>query len=765
MEMTKEKEKKMLPLDEWDEGIRAVFAAHGVDENSVDLTLLLDLDTEGGFGETVLALSTSEGKLYRYSRSSAGEGKREEEKFDEYLSSEIESMYVDNFVSSCCLLFRLGEEGEKTVVAAYSTNARKKKLFAFINLFDRFKKEEEITSDDPIFEQFNQKCPKCGRRYTDQNRKICENCMNKGAIFGRLMTYFKGNRLRLVFIVFLMLAMSGLSLVTPLINGLFIYDRVISPTGDLHTVKWLIIGVGGVTLIGLLSVFLQILQSRENWKLSMKVTLRMKLDVFESLQNLSLSYYNNTQTGKLITRVSYDVDRVRSLFVDGISNLVVHGVNFIGLFFILIFINWKLTLFVFIPVPLIVMIFKVMLPKLWRAYTKAWRASSLLNATIGDSLNGIRVVKAFAKEVDEAHRFDSVNRIKHDANLYLNIVNLSIFPIIGLLIGLATQAIWGIGGIQVMGQEMTYGQFTTFFGYIGMIFGPLNFFSNFTSMVTDAMNSGERMFEIIDAVPEITDQPDAIEKDRLDGDIEFRKVCFHYTANRPILKNMSFSIHAGDHIGLVGQTGSGKSTIANLICRLYDCVSGTVLLDGHNIREYKIDCLRKNIAIVSQEIFLFRGTIMDNVRYAKPDATPDEIMEACKAANAHDFILALPDGYNTVVGTGSRSLSGGEKQRISIARALLLEPSILILDEATAAMDTETEKLIQDALAKLIEGRTTITIAHRLATLKDCNYLYAIEDGQVAEGGTHAELIAKKGIYYKLYKLQSDAMKRVLSAT
>ena len=226
---------------------------------------------------------------------------------------------------------------------------------------------------------------------------------------------------------------------------------------------------------------------------------------------------------------------------------------------------------------------------------------------------------------------------------------------------------------------------------------------------------------------------------------------------------MNITIHAGDNIGLVGHTGSGKSTIANLITRMYDTISGTISIDGVDIRKIKLSCLRKNIAIVSQEIFLFRGTIADNIRYARPDATMEEVIAAARAANAHDFIVRMPEGYETEVGSGSRSLSGGERQRVSIARALLMSPSILILDEATAAMDTETERLISDALTKLIHGRTCISIAHRLSTLKDCNYLFAIENGEIAEEGTPDALLAKGGVYYKLYMLQSEAMKKVLA--
>ena len=493
------------------------------------------------------------------------------------------------------------------------------------------------------------------------------------------------------------------------------------------------------------------------------MTNKMKQNVFDALMGLSLSYFNNQSTGRLINRVNYDADRIRSFYIDGVPNFVINALNFIGLTFFLFSLNWKLTLMVFVPVPIIVIIFRVMLPKLWRMYSKQWRASSSMNSMLGDSLNGIRVVKAFAKEAEETHRFYKYSDRLFNANLKVNITSLTIFPVVSLLIGMSSQMIWGFGGLSVMGEQMTYGEFTTYLGYIGMIFGPLQFFSTFTNLITDTINAAQRMFEILDMVPDVMNAPDAVEKPEFKGDIEFKDVSFHYNPNRPILKDVNIKIHPGDNIGLVGHTGSGKSTIVNLITRMYDPISGQILIDGMDLKKIKISSIRHNIAIVSQEIFLFRGTIADNIRYARPDATMEEVIAAAKAANAHDFIVRLPEGYETEVGSGSRSLSGGERQRVSIARALLMSPSILILDEATAAMDTETERLIGDALSKLVEGRTCITIAHRLSTLKDCNYLFVIENGEIAEEGPPADLLAKGGVYYRLYKLQAEAMKKVLA--
>ncbi len=803
----------MLPLDKFNEEVKAGFAKHDVKEEDILIALELDLNEKGDFGNTWLAIDREHMKLYAISITSDADTVnrqkqqmlREENRkkknpdkqqpilglydnavFVSYDLKELDNPYVDNFMSSNRLLAKKGMQklseealakdifhenkngldpatGE-TVVIAYSTNAKKRKLFAFIDIWKRIKRDDVPKEDDPIFEQFHHRCPKCGKVYADQNRQICDVCSQRGAVLKRLLVYFKDFKVQLFTVLFCMLATSGISLISPIVNGKILYDYVIDENGRWHSAG--LISVVTVVLVifgmALLNQILNIIQNRANAHLSTRVTLNMKLDIFSSMQKLSLSFFNNNQTGRLITRVNYDADRIRSFFIDGVPHLIINGLNFIGLTIFLFIMNWQLTLIVFIPVPLIVLIFKFMLPKLWRMYTKQYRRSSSLNALLGDALTGIRVVKAFAKEDVETNRFHTYSEKLYEANLQLNMVSLTIFPLIGLLIALSSKAIWGFGGIQVMHGVMSYGEFATYFGYLGMIFGPLNFFTNFTNMVTDTMNSAQRMFEIIDAVPEISDAPDAIDIPRLKGKIELNKVCFHYTANRPILKDVSLIIHPGDHVGLVGHTGAGKSTIANLINRLYDVISGSIMLDDVNVKQLTSKTLRRNIAIVSQEIFLFKGTIADNIRYARPDATMDEVIAASRVANAHDFIMSLPDGYETVVGTGSRSLSGGEQQRVSIARALLLDPTILILDEATAAMDTETERQIQEALNKLVTGRTTITIAHRLSTLKECNYLYAIENGEIAEEGTHTELIAKKGVYFRLYTLQSEAMKKVL---
>ena len=756
----------MLPVNTPSTKMLSALEKQGVAKDALLCVLNLDLDKNGAFKSCAVAIDEKDRRLCYYDETA--------DLIEFYQLDSITYQYIDNFTSTNRILAVTKDENgnDVTNIIGYCTNSCKRRLFTFMNIWGRFMKNETVSENDPIFEQFNAKCPKCGTVYPDQDIRICEKCNKRKGMIVRLLSYFKPFKFQLVTVVFCMLLTSLLSLLNPIISGQVLFDQVISKpsfneageqiTGKLHEEKYVYVMVGVLVGMALLSLLIGILQNRANAHMSTRVTKTMKNDIFRAMCGLSLSYFNKNPTGRLVNRVNYDAVKIRSFYIDGVPHLIVNMLNFVGLTIFLFMINWKLTLVVFIPVPIIVVIFKTMLPKLWRSYSREYRRSSSLNAMLGDSLNGVRVVKAFAKEAEETNRFYYYSGKLYDAHLRTHLISMMIFPIVGLLIGMSSTAIRGFGGIEVMGNRMTYGELTTYLGYIGMIFGPLNFFSTFTNLLTDTINSADRMFEVIDMIPEITEKKDAVHLDDINGEIVFENVCFHYTPNRPILKNVSFKIHAGDHIGLVGHTGSGKSTIANLITRMYDVITGNITIDGHDIKDIELASLRKNIAIVSQEIFIFRGTIADNIRYARPDATMAEVIEAARAANAHDFIMNLPEGYETLVGIGSRSLSGGERQRISIARALLLRPSLLILDEATAAMDTETERLISEAVDKLVEGKTTISIAHRLSTLKNCNYLMAIENGEIAEMGTAEELLEKKGVYYKLYTLQNEQMKKVI---
>ncbi len=771
----------MLPLSQPTQEILSRLALAGLSEDSLTAALSLDLLSDGSFGNVWLILSIPHRKIYRIT-----EG---EEDIEAFAIDCLHNPYIDNYAASCRVLVLKtdtpipadADEATKEEIrkTGYTfplcgcTNACKARLSAFLQIWERMGRGDELSESDPLFEQFNTKCPKCGRPYKNPYNKTCDRCTAKKGTIWRILGYFKPFKWQFITVLGCLMATSGIALLTPIISGKLLFDQVISKpsynaagemiTGRYHSMEALLMVVGLIFGLAVLSLGIGILQSRATTTMAHRVVATMKKDVFTALQRLSFSYFNQNPTGRLMSRVNTDAMRIRNFFLNGVPQLIIHSLNFIGLSIFLFTINWKLTLIVFVPVPIIILIFRKMLPKLWHAHSISWRRSSALNTMMSDSFTGVRVVKAFAKADEEGNRFTKYAKRLADINLHTNLIALTIFPVVGLLIGMSSQTIWGFGGIQVMGGHMTYGELTTYLGYTGMIFTPLNFFSTFTNLLTETNNAASRMFETLDTVPDIEEAPDAVELPTIREKLTFDKVYFHYNPSRTILKDMSFEIKAGDHVGIVGHTGSGKSTIANLILRMYDVVSGSISIDGTDIKKIRMADLRRNIAIVSQEIFLFRGTIADNIRYARPDAPMSEVISAARAAGAHDFIMSLPEGYQTMVGGGSRSLSGGERQRISIARALLLSPSLLILDEATAAMDTETERQISEAIEKLIEGRTTITIAHRLSTLRNCDYLLAIENGQLAEIGTHQELIDQKGVFYRLYTLQSEQLERVKS--
>ena len=516
-----------------------------------------------------------------------------------------------------------------------------------------------------------------------------------------------------------------------------------------------------IVVLNLCSIGINIISNVITAKVAGKLVYDMKRTIFDSIKRLSLSFFTGRQTGGLMTQIDHDASSIYWFFVDGLPYFLINIVQVIVVFIVMLTINPMLAVLCMSVVP----IFLFMISRLYRhsghLHMKNYSCQRAMNSVLADVLSGMRVVKAFAREKEESSRFGKHAERSTQMYKQITVYNNTAYPVATQIMSLSSTIVWLVGGWLVMNGNMTYGTLVLFLSYVGMINSPLFMFVDMTHFFSHCMNGVQRLFEIYDAEPEVTEKENAIKKDSLDGHVQFSNVVFSYDKSRRIIDDVSFDIEPGKMIGIVGHSGAGKSTLANLLIRLYDVSEGQITIDGVNVKDYSFDTLRKNIAIVSQETYLFIGSILENIRYAKPDATKEEIIQAAKIAGAHDFIVKLPDGYNTQIGLGYKDLSGGERQRISIARAVLLNPKILILDEATAAMDTETERKIQTALEKLIVGKTTIVIAHRLSTLRDADKLIVIENGKMPEFGTHGELIRQKGIYYKLYMLQLEALKNV----
>ena len=471
---------------------------------------------------------------------------------------------------------------------------------------------------------------------------------------------------------------------------------------------------------------------------------------------LSVNFYSSKQTGSLMERVIRDANNIYWFFVDGLPALIIDISTVIGVIVIMFVMSWKLSLITIVAIPIILM-FLYFGDKFFRSmHHRAWLYGARVSAMVSDNINGQRVIKAFAKEDDEFGRFEKLSGEHMKAELKLALSEATLFPILEVLVLLLSTVVLGAGGVMVAKGELSVGTLLSYIVYLEMLRGPFSFLSWVSNWWARCADSAQRVFEICDAKPEITEKEDAVSFENLRGDIEINELEFEYEPARPIIKKLSLEVKAGDMLGIVGKTGAGKTTIANLIARLYDAKEGCVKIDGIDVRDLKLTELRRNIGLVSQDIYLFIGSIADNIRYAKPDATMDEVIAAAKAASAHDFIMKLPDAYETRVGAGGQRLSGGERQRISIARTIIQNPRILILDEATAAMDTETERNIQNSLTKLKSGRTTIAIAHRLSTIRKSDRIMVLTDEGIVEQGTHDELLDKKGVYYRFNEMVNE---------
>jgi len=565
-------------------------------------------------------------------------------------------------------------------------------------------------------------------------------------VFGYTKNYIKP----LIITVISMLALVAVQLMAPQI-----IKRMIVVVTDLSNVEASFNEITNLAILALVVYFLRgglrFVRSYAAHVAGWGVVADARREVYRHLQRLSLRFYEDKQTGDLMSRMVNDSDMFETLVSHAIPDLLVNVIMLIGVAAVLMSMNVQLMLLSLIPVPLIVFAARGFGKYVRPAFRERQKELGELNATLNDNLSGIREIKAFTREDIEADRIGE--HIMHYRDSLLRALRLmaTFHPFVEFSSSLGTIGLIYFGGRLALKQILPLEDLVAFFMYLEMFYQPIRMLSNVFENIQHAMAGAERVSELLDEVPDVDDKPDAITlASRVPGHIEFRDVGFHYVADVPVLEDIQLDIPAGMVVALVGPTGVGKTTLASLIPRFYDVQSGAIWLDGHDLRDVTLKSLRQQISIVLQDVFLFHGTARENVLFGRPDATEAEVIEAAKVANAHEFMLNLPNGYDTLIGERGVKLSGGQKQRLAIARAILKDAPILILDEATSSVDTHTELLIQEALERLMVGRTTIIIAHRLSTIRSADKIVALEGSRISEIGTHKELMHTGGVYQHL---------------
>lgn len=603
-------------------------------------------------------------------------------------------------------------------------------------------------------------CPSCGAPMPldfDQ----CPACKPKPvtrlhASLVRLLP-FAMPRIGMVLLGFVLtVAGTGAAMIPPYLT-MPLVDKVLIPyqNGQEVPSRLLYVYMSGLGVAALIAWLLSWARSYVLAWVSERISADLRNRTYEHLQRLSLEFFGGKRTGDLMSRLSSDTDRICNFLSLNLLDFGSDVLMMVMTALVLMRINWQLALVTLLPFPLIAWMVHGVRERLRHGFHVGGRAWGEMTSVLADTIPGIRVVKAFAQEKREVDRFRKSNDHILHANDRIN----KVWAFFGSTVTLLTEGglliVWACGAYQVMHGKITVGVLTAFVTYIGRFYTKLESLSWMAGATQRAASATQRIFEILDRVPSVAEPARPVTVGRLRGEIEFRDVCFQYGSRR-VLHHIDLKVSPGEMVGLVGASGAGKSTLVNLVCRFYDVAEGVVTVDGHDIRSFPVEAYRHNIGIVLQEPFLFYGTIAENIAYGRPDATRREIIAAAQAAKAHEFILRLPEGYDSQVGERGQSLSGGERQRISIARALLINPAILILDEATSSVDTETEREIQEALDNLVRGRTTIAIAHRLSTLRRAHRIVVLERGRIVEMGSHEELLKNERAYARLHRAQYE---------
>lgn len=664
----------------------------------------------------------------------------------ELKNSEIEEFIFRAAVGSVFAECRLRDGSYRTLAHA---DMKYKDLYAAaLKQMTRYLRGEPM--DYAYEKDANRTCPKCGRPFPP-GAYFCEHCVSKRQYLARLWQLARPYRFYIFASIFLYVCIAVVNLLPPYLNRILVDDFIKAETKPLLVqfllVIFLILGVNIVTRL------LSTLRSLALIEAGNNIVVKLREMVFGKIQMLSISRISKRTSGELMSRVSNDTATVQEFLTSELGNMIEQVITLVAVSVILFVYDWKLALLILFPVPIVMFLHKKFWGTTHKRYNRQWTLNAKTNTVLHDIFSGIRVVKAFGMEKREEERYDEIIAKERDVSISNERFWSFLFPGLNFLMGIGEFFLLYYVGAKILGGEMTLGEMTQFSSYVSLIYGPLRWMANIPRQLVRVMTSIVKIFDVVDENIDVSDAEDAREM-TIRGDVTFDHVSFGYDNAANVLKDVNLDIHPGDFIGIVGRSGAGKSTLINLVMRLYDVDEGMIRIDGVDIREIAQSSLRSQIGVVLQETFLFAGTIYDNIAYAKPNATRDEVLNAAKVAGAHPFIMKLPDAYNTKVGEKGHTLSGGERQRVAIARALLHDPRILILDEATASLDTETEKQIQDALQKLTADRTTLAIAHRLSTLRNATKILVLDRGTVAEMGTHEELMKRQGIYYGLVMAQ-----------
>jgi ATP-binding cassette subfamily B protein len=596
-------------------------------------------------------------------------------------------------------------------------------------------------------------------RFVYQDDDVIEKAFDWNQL-RRLAAYLKPYRMQLIPVILITMILGTITrLAIPFLIAKAI-DTAISPPDGEGSISLLYTYAAVMFALYIIQWAANTFRIRYTNIIGQRVIYDLRFDLFRHIQTLSFRFFDKRPAGSVLVRITNDVNSLQDLFTNGVVNLMIDCVQLIGIVVILLTLNPQLALAVMITVPIMFVISTKLRRKIRRGWQEVRMKQSRLNAHLNESIQGIRVTQAFTQEKENMQFFTGMNTDNRKSWDKASALNQTFGPLIEVTGALGTCILFWYGAYLIQADLLTVGLLVAFANYVGNFWDPINRLGMMYSQLLIAMASSERIFEFMDEKPNVGEKAGAKPLPPIRGDIRLEQLVFEYEPGRPALKGIDLDVKAGQTIALVGHTGSGKSTIINLLCRFYDPVGGRVLIDGIDIRDVTIDSLRSQVGIVLQDTFIFSGTIRDNIRFGKLDATDEEIEQAAKAVHAHDFIVKLPHGYDTEVQERGNVLSVGQRQLISFARAMLANPKILILDEATASIDTETELKIQEALKRLLVGRTSFIIAHRLSTIRNADKIVVLDHGEIKEMGNHDELMAHRGIYYGLI----DAQYRFLSA-